>query len=129
MINIDKFVAIKNALKAQHGEFTLFGVFLRDDAPDKWDVLVAAPWAETDKAAALKAISLAVTSTLTSPELLLLSRVVILEHDNPVLRAIWGAMKLTNSVGHFVDCTLNGLHIRHAYILESQPPPHPQDAI
>lgn len=123
MINVEKLIAIKNKLKEEHGTFTLFGIFLRDDAPDKWDVLIAAPWAEADKPAALKAVSLALTSSLADTELLALSRVVILEHDSPVLHAIWGAISLTDSVGRFVDCNLNGLQIRHAYILESQRPP------
>lgn len=121
MIDIDKFVAIKNQLKQENGEFTFFGLFLRDDAPDKWDVLVAAPWAEADSQAALKTVSAAITSSLSASELLRLSRVVILDHDNPMLRAIWAAMKFKDGVGHFVDCNINGLQVRHAYILESQP--------
>ena len=121
MIAVKKFVTIKNQLKAQNGAFSFFGLFLREDALDKWDVIVAAPWAEADKQAALETISAATTSALAPSELLLLSRVVILEHDKPMLQAIWAAFQSKDRVAQFVNATVSGLLARRAYILESQP--------
>lgn len=121
-MNIENFVAIKNEIKKAKGDFTLFGLFLRDDAPNKWDLLIAAPWAEADKQGALRFIADLLTKRLDQAELFLLSRLVILEHDSPVLRAIYAAVSIKDSIGHFENCNLNGLQVKHAYILEAVRP-------
>lgn len=121
MIEIQKFVSIKKDLAARHGAFTLFALFLREDAPGKWDVLVAAPWAEADKPKTLKAVAAAITASLGPAELLALSRVIVLDHDQPVLHAIWSAMKIRDSIAQLSDCNLGGLQVKQAFILESDP--------
>jgi hypothetical protein len=44
---------LEEALAAEHGPFTLFALFLREGAPDVWDVVVAAAWIDRDEPAAL----------------------------------------------------------------------------
>ena len=54
MIQIEKFRRAMQDISATRGEFILFGLFLREEAPDKWDLVISAPWLETDKLKALR---------------------------------------------------------------------------
>ncbi len=40
-------------MAAEKGAFDLFALFLREDAPNKWDLLIAADWIDQDKAGAI----------------------------------------------------------------------------
>jgi hypothetical protein len=40
---LGKFVELEQRLSQERGEFSLFALFLREDASDKWDLVVSAP--------------------------------------------------------------------------------------
>ena len=121
MIPIDKYKKIRNRILRDKGDLIFFGLILREDAPDIWDLVVSAPWAEADTWSALQYLSEVVKTELEPAEILQLSRVVILEGDNPVLQALLSALKVTgNSVAEYLDSTIGGIHFRHAYVLEAK---------
>jgi len=43
---LDKFVSLERDIASEKGEFSLFALFLREDAEDNWDLLASAPWLE-----------------------------------------------------------------------------------
>ena len=53
MIQIEKFRRVMEEVSAARGEFVFFGLFLREEAPDTWDVVISAPWLEAGKLKAL----------------------------------------------------------------------------
>ena len=67
---VEQVAKVENALSREQGEFDLFALFLREDAPGKWDLLIAAPWAEKDKASALKSVRVPEILTTSFPEIL-----------------------------------------------------------
>ena len=52
-IPIKKYEEIKNRIQKERGDLDFFGLILREDAPNVWDLVVSAPWAEADKWSAL----------------------------------------------------------------------------
>src|SRR2546421_8421493 len=54
MIQIEKFRRLMEDISAERGEFVFFGLFLREEAVDKWDLVISAPWIEADKLKALR---------------------------------------------------------------------------
>jgi hypothetical protein len=121
MIPIEKYKVIRDRIMKEKGDLTFFGLILREDAPGTWDLVISAPWAESDQLAALQLISDIVKAELDLAELLQLSRVVILERESPVLHAFLSALPVKeNSVAEFRESMVGGIRFRHAYILEAK---------
>ena len=78
---VEKLKQKEQAMTQAKGPFDLFALFLREDAPYKWDLVVAAKWIEENKQEALKYISKALQESLTQNELLKLSRIVIIDKN------------------------------------------------
>jgi hypothetical protein len=111
---------VEKALAEEKGPFALFALFLREDAPDKWDLVVSAPWVEADKESALKLISSKVREFIKPPDLFAVSRVVIVEPTSPAVQAINQAFDTQHSTIEVKDSNFFGLAIKHAHIFASQ---------
>lgn len=107
-------------LAERKGPFDLFALFLREDAFDKWDLVASAKWIDKNKSDALKLLTRRVQSVLTKEEVLKLSRVVLIEESDPVLRAWQSAMKVEHGLAEIQDSNFFGLPIKHAYLITSQ---------
>jgi hypothetical protein len=80
-----KMMTVEQALATEHGEFTLFALFLRENSPGLWDVIVSAPWIDENREEGLSKVVAKVNSCLQKEEVLMLSHIVIVEHDHPDL--------------------------------------------
>ncbi|MBT9099505.1 hypothetical protein KFZ76_17560 [Methylovulum psychrotolerans] len=83
-----KMTTVEQELATEHGNFTLFALFLRENSPGLWDVIVSAPWIDEDREAGLNEVVAKVNSRLEKEELLMLSRIVIVEHNHPELEEL-----------------------------------------
>jgi hypothetical protein len=110
---------VERSLTAERGAFSLFALFLREDSPGKWDVVVSAPWIGSDLEGALRLMSMKVKVSLKLSEQLAISRVVIVEPDSAEVLAINAAYVIENSVEEVRDAIFFGLAIKRAYILSS----------
>lgn len=119
MISIPRFSIVKDRLLQSRGDLRLFALVLREGSPGRWDVVVSAPWADKDLIEAIQYVSSVLTSTLEPNELLLISRVIILEDGNPVLSALLDAA--ASSSGELRDHDFAGIEARQAFILHSPP--------
>ena len=121
---VEKLKGYEETMAKEKGPFDLFGVFLRDDAPDKWDILVASDWIENNKEESFKYIVDMVQKGLSKEELMKLSRIVIINEKNPDLeelkRAIQRAMHVEHGIAEIKDSIFFGLPIRHAYLITSR---------
>src|SRR5438552_11890097 len=85
---LERFVGLEKALSEERGGFSLFALFLREDAVDKWDLVLAAPWIDGDRKRALSYITKRVQETFTANELSLISRIVLIDLENPAVEAV-----------------------------------------
>jgi len=117
---VEKLKQQEQSMAQQKGPFNLFALFLREDAPDKWDLVVAAKWIEENKKEALKYISRALQESLTPSELLRLSRIAIIDESNSALEAFQKAMHVEHGMAEIKDSNFFGLQIKHVYLITSQ---------
>ncbi|MGH9800996.1 MAG: hypothetical protein ACRD82_11580, partial [Blastocatellia bacterium] len=115
MIQIELLRQVMNEISAEKGEFALFGLFLREESMDKWDLVVSAPWLQEDKLKSLREVVKKMSSIIGEKELLKLSRIVTLNQDDPNLIAILKAVKVEGGVAEMRDTNLFGLVIKQAY--------------
>ena len=115
-----KLQVVEKTLSDSEGPFELFALFLREDAPNKWDLLISSDWARADKKSALNTIVSEVQKVLSEPEQLMLSRVVVLEKDDAALNALQSAMHVEHGMAEISDSDFNGLPIKHAFLITSK---------
>jgi hypothetical protein len=115
---LEKVASLERELSGERGDFSLFGLFLREDAQDedKWDLLVSAPWLDTDKKEGLAYLAKEIQKRLEPDELLSISRIVVLERDNPTLKAIHKAKSVKHGKVEVNNCNFFGIQIIRAYI-------------
>ncbi|MFQ6052261.1 MAG: hypothetical protein ACE5K4_11300 [Candidatus Hydrothermarchaeota archaeon] len=116
----NKIRSLEREIVAEKGELTLFALFLREDAPDKWDLLASGPGLEENKKEALVYLVQKIRSHLDLKEFITISRIVLLEKENPVLNAIQRAVKVEHGLVEVKESVFFGLKIKHAYIFTSK---------
>ena len=124
---IEKLASLERDIASEKGEFSLFALFLREDADDKWDLLASAPWLEANNREILEYLVNHLRARLDTQELLSLSMIVLLEKGNPVLEAIRKAIKVKHGMAEVRDSISFGVPIKHAYIITSAREPSPRD--
>ena len=117
---VEKLRQVELQVAEEKGPFLLFALFLREDAPDLWDLLVAAQWIETNKGEALRYLVPKINALATPEELARLSRIVIIEAGQPALAAIHSAFHIEHSIAEVQNSNFFGLQINHAYIITSR---------
>ncbi|TYT75522.1 hypothetical protein [Desulfobotulus mexicanus] len=117
---IEKFQKAEKSLSESKGPFELFALFLREDSPERWDLLISAEWARANKKASINTIIEEIRKELSDPELLMLSRIVILDRDDEALKAIHRAGWVEHGLAEISDSNFSGLAIKHAYLITSQ---------
>ena len=117
---VEKLRAIELEITREKGPFLLFALFLREDATDLWDLLVAASWITGNKPESLKYIAEKIKKGLGSDELLKISRIVVIEEINPGLEALQRAIYVEHGTAEIQDSTFFGLPIKHAYLITNR---------
>jgi len=116
----EKLRNIERELSQSKGPFELFALFLREDAPGKWDLIISADWARSDKRAAINLIVEKIGGVFTDQEMLLLSRLVVLDKDDATLKALHSAVQVEHGLAEVSDSNFFGLAIKHAYLITSK---------
>lgn len=119
---VEQFAKIEQFFSREKGPFSLFALFLREEAQDKWDLVIAADWAEANRREALSKLASKLQKEFTPDELTQLSRVVIVDQDNPALIAINQTIRIEHGVIEARNVNFFGLQIKLAYIITSQKP-------
>ena len=117
---IDKLRLLETEISQKQGDFSLFALLLREDAPNRWDLVASAPWFWSDKKKTLDYLAKKLRSRLTSDELLSLSRIVLIEQSNPTLHALQQAFQVHHAPIEVRDRNLFGLQIQRGYIFTSR---------
>jgi len=116
----EKLVSIEKRLSERYGTFELFALFLRENSSNKWDLLISSDWARNSKKESIDKILTEVRSVFTDVELLMLSRIIILDKNRKALQAINSAMHIEHGLGEINDCNFFGLPIKQAFLITSQ---------
>jgi hypothetical protein len=112
-----KLAVLSNSIKAADGPLEFLGLLLRDDSPDLWDVVIAAPWLKADERESFEYVANKLRQALTGEELSSISRIVILDHDGVVLRSFVDSFKGTTGLVDLHYVADGGAVIRRAYVI------------
>ncbi len=106
---------------ATKGPFALFAIFMREDVPDRWDLVVSAPWV-SDKGDALTYLLESIKEDLGAEELTNLSRIVFVDPNEIAVQNLNRAINVEHGSVEVKDSNFFGLPIKHAYIITSKRP-------
>ena len=117
---LKKLRRLEKAISEEKGPFDLFALFLRHESLMVWDVIVSAPWLVADEAAGLDYLAGKLQKNLTPQELVNISRIVILDEDNPIVKSVQDSVAVEHEKCEMPARFFNGMYIRHAYIFTSR---------
>jgi hypothetical protein len=116
-----KLASMGKKIEADKGLLELLGLFLRDESPDRWDIVIAGPGLKADRRASFEYVAGQLRKVMTDEELTGLSRIVILDHGGAVLQSFLEQFSNRSGLAdvHFV--AEGGAVIRKAYIILARP--------
>lgn len=109
-------------IAAQKGDFTLFGIFMRSDAPGTWDLVVGAPWLDKGKLRATSEFVKLLTESIGEEALRNFSRIQTVASESPALKALLAAFSVDDGEVRVQHSNLFGLDIEEAIILRAKRP-------
>lgn len=120
MISTTKLRKAMREISAKKGEFTLFGLFMRADAPGTWDLVVSAPWLEPGKLRTLSEFTRLLSESVGEQSLRQFSRIVTLRQQDRALKAVLSAFSVDDGEIRVQRSNLFGLEIEDAIILRAK---------
>ena len=114
-----RFAKLESDVASTRGDFALFALFLREDVPDRWDLIVSAPWV-SDQKAALSYMVDKIKADLGPGELTNLSRIVFIEPSNREVQSLNQAIQVEHGSVEVKDSNFFGLAVKHAFIITSK---------
>lgn len=118
-VPVDALSRLERAVSQEKGPFSLFGLFLRDESPARWDLVASAPWIERDRGAALEWLADQVQSALSVEEITSISRIVLVDPFDPSVTAINRTVRVEHDAVELRDAEFFGHHMRRAHIIAS----------
>lgn len=83
-------------LEKEHGSILVFALFLRTEPLERWDVVVSASWLNASDMNAYQLVGSKLQSVLNDEELLQISRIVILDEEDPAISFLQETISITN---------------------------------
>lgn len=102
------------------GEFSVFGLFMRSDAPGTWDLVVAAPWLEKGRLKELSEFTQLLAQSIGENSLREFARIVTVNELDPKLKAIIAALSVDDGQIRIQSSDLIPFNIEDAIILRSK---------
>lgn len=122
MIAIGVLRKAMHEIAAQKGDFTLFALFRRADAPGTWDLIVSAPWLESGKLKALGELVDLLAKSIGRESLSQFSRVETVPSDNRTVKFILDSIPVDDGERRIQSTDLFDLQIEEAIILRAKRP-------
>lgn len=123
-----RFRDLEAYVAAEKGGFTLFALFMREELPDRWDLIVSAPWIGGDKQAAVGYFVEVIKSRLGVDDLIRLNRIIIAAPDEAGIQALNEAVQVEHGGIEVRDHDFFGVTVKLAYIITSKRVPAPASA-
>ena len=79
---VEKFGRLELELAQDRGDFVLFALFTREEVPDRWHLMVSAPWLDKDKRRAVNYMVDQIKSKLGVEYLIQLTRIIVIDPES-----------------------------------------------
>ena len=119
---IEKLKKILIELDNEKGPVLFYALFLREDSPNKWDLIVSSDWLESINIDSYRIVTNKIQNGFSQNELLQISRVVVLDENDPMMIFLRSSFNVIGDASmEFSNCELSSeffkFPIKHAYIL------------
>jgi len=116
---LEKYAAIAQTIVQEKGPFKLFALFKREDFPWEWDVVLSAQWLPGNEMESLKFIFYKIRAVLTQKEFLNISKVVLLDVNEPFVKELQSFLEEHNNPKAFSNTDINGIEMREGLMIIS----------
>jgi hypothetical protein len=113
---IEKCRQVKQEMSQTQGDFTLFGLFEREETAGKWDILVSAPWLTTGLAGTQRIVD-ALLPVVSKAEWLRIAGIIALESSSSYVQWIAQRFSVEHGLQEVVNTFFDGVPINHAYVI------------
>lgn len=125
---LGRFRDLEARIAAEKGAFALFALFMREDAPDQWDLIVSANWVGDDKHRAVDYFVGEIKSQLGVESLTSVARIIVVDPYDTAVQALNRAVEVEHGGMEIRDSDFFGLPVKHAFIITSKRAPAPAAA-
>ena len=115
----------EKAIASIHGQFVLFVLAEREEAPGKWDLLVSASWLETSRKGVQQMVDL-LSPYLTALEWVQLASITPLAPAMEYVQWLAQKYELQHDNLEVVNAFWDGLFIPRGYVITASPSAVPQ---
>jgi hypothetical protein len=122
---VERFRRLESELAEERGDFVFFALFLLENLPDRWDLMISARWLDTDKQQAIRYLADQIKAKIGVECLLLLSRVIVIDPDNANLQDLARSLGVEHGALRIQDDDFFGLRVRDARIITAKAPSAP----
>jgi hypothetical protein len=123
----EKYRELEASIAKEKGDFVLFALLMREDSPDRWDLVVSAPWLR-DTGDAVEYLVDQIKSRIGEQNLTSLSRIIVVDPQAPDIQSFNRALEIEHGGVEVKDTNLFGLLVKQAFIITSKQPPAPAAA-
>ena len=122
---IQDFARLESEIAAKKGDFVLFALLWRGKLPNRWDLIVAAPWIGGHSMESVQYFVDEIKSLLGPQALMSLSRIVVFDPYHVEVEAFNRAVQVEHGDIEIRDRDLFGQTIKEAHIITSKLPAAP----
>jgi HEPN domain-containing protein len=121
-IHLNNYIELGKEIEKEKGEFTLYALLERENNPNRWDILMAAPWVGEGSLEETRYVVERMSKVLSPEERTAVSQIALLRPDEPVVQEILQRYTpVDRSTGIFYppldNIYLNGILILRGYVL------------
>jgi len=122
---VRKLASLGAEIEKEKGDFSFFALFEREDVPDRWDLLISAPWTK-DEEKTLGYMVEKIKLRLGPAGLISLARIIVLDPSDARVQELTNEYRVdrgfaeVESVIPLENLTISGLPVRHAYIIKAR---------
>jgi len=117
---VDKLQKLELEIAREKGPLRLFALFQRQGGFGLWDVVVSAPWADKNEAAAIKYVAKKMRKALRPKDMERISCIAIVVRKNPGLDELQRRVQVKHGLVEIQNVSFFEKSIEHAYIITSQ---------
>ncbi len=121
---VERFALLESQIAQERGDFALFALFMREGAPNRWDLIVSAPWA-ADEQQTVEYFVEQIKMKLGEQELVNLSRIVVVDSEKDAVKDLQRSIQVEHGNVEVRDSDIFGLPIKRAHFITSKRPTIP----
>ena len=118
---IEKLTDIEKKLADERGSFALFGVFLREGSPNRWEIVVSAPWLDEHSRESLEFIIKSIHPNFELQEWIMMATVILLDPSQEFVKEVNEEVNVEHGNVRIMGYEFNGMEIKRAHIITSKP--------